>query len=197
MSNLPQLSPSLLHLRFIGADENEPGLVQVYLDGQLQLEKADIDIGDMARLVSAAYGVSITMDRIDVAPEQQLTVITADHLVDPVLFDTVSYPSDVHLMHATQSFRRALNGQILDAAKKLGIPIESIPGAIMFADHPQSPGNHRVYAVQRRVNPAYAQFLTSLFFVPGEKGFQMEFSEIDVQQGEFGKGDIVLDKLVK
>lgn len=182
-----ELHPAPLHLRFVGKDEDHIENTLVYVHQNFLTEVADFNFGDFARLVSDIYGMPITMDLVEEEPQPRITALSSEHIPKAILFDAVNYPATVYAQHAHQSFARAVYTRILEAAQKLDMTPDMLEKSVQIADNPEAPGVQRIFAVQRRVNPAYAYFVATVQWKPKESGFVLDLSEIVVKEGEFGR----------
>lgn len=185
------MNPTPLHIRLV---EKEAGTqYQIFVHGLLIKEVDNLNIADMSRLFADVYGMPVSMDKV--GPEvERVTALTSDHLPDDkvVVFDAIDYPSNVHITHARQSIARAITLRIIECAKRVNLSRNNLEAAVRIIDNPQMPGLQRVYAVQRMIDPEYAQFLAILHWVPGEPTFEFELTDIEVRKGEFGKGGEII-----
>lgn len=187
------MNPSPLHIRTIRDVKEDSVRVyyRVYIHGNFISEVDSLSIADLCKLFAHVYGMPISADTRK-GDEEQPEVLTADHLIEKetVVFDAVDYPSFVLEDMTNQLMSRAIVLKIIEAAKVAGVPLNALKGAVRIANDPNAPGVQRLYAVQRNINPQYAQFVGYTAFTPGSNGAEFILGDIELHEGHFGRGGI-------
>lgn len=190
------MKPDPVHIRRVHGVENgqEVTLEQLFVAGELAYETREGLLPEtVARKVADTYGVHISMDVLGRdEPEADLaalpTVVTEDHLdANAVSFNPVGLPSERQVAHAHAAFAQAVAYKLREAAALLHLPLENLSDAVGVLDSPKSPGLHRLYAVQRRINPAHARFLAEVTFIPGTANFSFYLGDVEVIDGLFSE----------